>query len=86
MSLEEDFKQLEFCFFKDEIGHPLKNNASYINLKKNVIDNQKILEVIEKFSFDLITDVHHNNSEAKKFTKRKAIFLCHIKKEFRLEK
>ena len=50
-----------------------------------IISKAKVLEVIDKFSFDLITDVHFNNAGMKRFTKRKAIILCHLKKELGLE-
>lgn len=45
----------------------------------------KVKVVLDKFSFDLITDVHINNSGAQRFTKRKAIFLDKLKKELGLE-
>ncbi len=49
-TFEEDFKQLEFCRFKDVLGHKLELNVSYINLKKNAIDKAKVEEAIIDFN------------------------------------
>jgi len=38
------FEQLEFCDFKDDIGHRLEKNADYVRLKKAIqrsIDDAK---------------------------------------------
>jgi len=34
MNLSAIVKQLEFCKFRDEIGHPLELNTAFIELKK----------------------------------------------------
>ena len=39
----------------------------------------EIRKMADKFSFDLVTDVHYNQKGERRITKRKAIFIHHLK-------
>lgn len=55
-----------------------RERADYVDLVK--MDETKDLKKdIQKYSFELITDVYHNNSGSKRYAKRKTIFTHHLK-------
>ena len=85
MTFEEDFKQLEFCKFKDGLGHKLEMNVAYIHLKKNALDKQKVKKLLENLQPKRITGVYKGSYTDARLSFEYYLALEDIKKELGLD-